>query len=52
MPLTAKVYLSFLDFGFLVDFLLQGLTWAALGLLNQNHPQVVGPHVLAMASNS
>ena len=42
MPFKAKLYLNFLDFGFLVHFLLQGLTWAALGLWTQNHPQVVG----------
>ena len=42
MPLEAKLYLNFLDFGFLFLFLLQGLTWAALGLWTQNHPQVVG----------
>ena len=34
--------INFLDFGFLVHFFLQGLTWAALGLWAQNHPQVVG----------
>ena len=42
MPLKVKLYLNFLDFGFLAQFLLQGLAWAALGLLTQNHPQVVG----------
>ena len=35
-------YLNFLDFGFLIHFSIQGLTWAALGLRTQNHPQVVG----------
>ena len=42
MPLKAKFYLNFLDVGFLVLFLLQGLTWAALGLCTQNHHQVDG----------
>ena len=42
MPLKAKLYLNFLDFDLLVHFLLQGLTWAALGLWAQNHSQVVG----------
>ena len=41
MPQKAKLYLNFLDFGFSVHLLLQGLAWAALGLWIQNHPQVV-----------
>ena len=42
IPLKAQLYLNLLDFGFLVHFLLQGVTWAALGLWTQNHLQVIG----------
>ena len=42
MSLKAKLYLSFLDFGFLVHFLVQGLTWAALDVWIHNQSQVVG----------
>ena len=53
-----RLYLSFLDFGILFRFLLQGLTWASLGLGTQHHPQVVGacpghdPHFIAQNRSS